>query len=128
MECNELIRAAQSKECNELIRAAQSKECDTWSGIDYGCDGCLNRLPENLYDSMRLGDSWSHVCISTFSNRLDLVPGLANILWRRGLSVVFENIRFEEWEEVPATALVGHTRVIRYPKVLHLFKTRVLAE
>ena len=106
-------------ECNELIRAAQSEECPSRSGIDDLCDGCIYRLPEHFHCGMLLGDSCEW--INSFSDNVDPVPGLANTLWRRGLSVVFENIRFEEWEEVPAIALIGHAHVIRYPKVLHLF-------
>ena len=115
-------------ECNELIQAAQREEFPSRSGIDDHCDGCIYRSPEQFRYSMRFRDCCLHSrWINSFSDNRDLIPGLANTLWRRGLSVVFENIRFEEWEEVPAIALIGHAHVIRYPKALHLLKTRVLA-
>lgn len=115
-------------ECNELIQAAQREKFPSRSGIYDLCDGCTYLSPVQCRDRMRFRGYCSHCrWINSFSDNEDLIPGLANTLWRRGLSVVFENIRFEEWEEVPAIALIGHAHVIRYPKVLHLLKTRVLA-
>lgn len=108
-------------ECNELIQAAQGQECRSRSRIDDHCDGCIYRSPEHFHNSTRIRDCCYHgrwlnnPQIEVFSSNLGLVPGLANTLWRRGLSVVFENIRFEEWEEVPAIALIGHAHITRYP-------------